>query len=246
MDLEFDSEEFLLQAFDEGFEETETSQEESQTQKIQPEDLPFVKCSKFEEFKNKIKNLQNCELSQELFGYENLPSEVIENFCLQNLMFLQANPGFQDREFQCLELQLCFARFVKPSESLKNTILRLNLCLGPLNLTAKFDLFHLNLMSKFLIFYNLEDFTEDKSNYFSDILTSICVMSNEKVKNSMNCDKIYKSSPFRCDCVKNLLLYMATKRPIMNLMVNIFNPGDKTSTVQGGTSPGCDHVQVHR
>ena len=70
MDLEFDSEEFLLQAFDEGFEETETSQEESQTQTIQLEDLPFINCSKFEEFKNKIKNLQNCELSQELFGYE--------------------------------------------------------------------------------------------------------------------------------------------------------------------------------
>ena len=39
MDLEFDSEEFLLQAFDEGFEETETSQEESQSQTIKPKFL---------------------------------------------------------------------------------------------------------------------------------------------------------------------------------------------------------------
>ena len=204
--MDFDSEELLLSAFDEEF------QVEDETQELRVQDLPFSNCNDtFQDFKIKIDNLQKKKFPEETFGYDNLPSDILENMTLQNILGLQM--GYQEdiKEYLVQQLTFILAKYATQISDQKDSILRINLCLGALNSHTQNELFHLNLMAKFLLIYQ-EEFDRqvyEESENFSGLLRNIVQMST-------------KITLFKCGCVKNLFLYLASKKSIMPQLLECF------------------------
>ena len=199
--MDFDSEELLLRAFDDDFEVEETHKE------LTIQDLPFTNCNDtFEQFKMKIQNLHQKKFPPETFGYDNLPAEIVENMTLQNILILQMGHQEETKDYLVHELKFTVAKYAS-SELDTDAILRINLCFGALNSHAKNELFHLNLLAKFLLIYH-EEFPKQvyPNGNFKGVLRNIVPMISH------------------CGCVKNLFLYLASKKSIMPLLLECFKP----------------------
>lgn len=215
--MDFDSEELLLSAFDEEF------QVEDETQELRVQDLPFSNCNDtFQDFKTKIDNLQKKNFPEETFGYESLPSDILEKMTLQNILCLQMGHQEEIKEYIVNQLTFILAKYTTQISDQKDSIMRINLCLGALNSHTKNELFHLNLMAKFLLIYQ-EEFDRqvyEESDNFSGLLKNIVQMST-------------KMTSFKCGCVKNLFLYLASKKSIMPQLLESFKLQKIDNVIKG-------------
>ena len=115
--MDFDSEELLLSAFDEEF------QVEDETQELRVQDLPFSNCNDtFQDFKTKIDNLQKKNFPEETFGYESLPSDILEKMTLQNILCLQMGHQEEIKEYIVNQLTFILAKYTTQISDQKDSI----------------------------------------------------------------------------------------------------------------------------